>query len=195
MKVVFALGNPGPEYTGSRHNAGFMVLDAYAQRAGASFKPSQKFQAEVAEVSVNEDKLVLVKPTTFYNEAGRSYRSLLDFYKLDPADTLIVHDELALPFGTVRLRRGGSDAGNNGIKSINQHGGEASARIRVGIANDQRAVMGDTDFVLGKFSREETEHINRLLMPKLLECIDQFVQDNHLHTSFTLIDNDTKDIV
>ncbi len=189
MKIVFGLGNPGEKYTETRHNTGFLTLDAFAIEQGVQFKDTSKFSAQVAEVNVDGEKVLLVKPQTFYNDSGRSYRAIVDFYKVDPHDTLVIHDELALPFGTIRSRLGGSDAGNNGIKSVNQHGGEASARLRVGVANEQRAVMGDVDFVLGRFSTEEYKAFESTLLPKLIECIHEFARDNHLHTSFTLIDN------
>jgi peptidyl-tRNA hydrolase, PTH1 family len=188
MKILFGLGNPGENFVRTRHNTGFLTLDALASQQGSEFKDKSKFFAHVAETSVDGEQILLVKPQTFYNDAGRSYRAVIDFYKVDPTDTLVIHDELALPFGTIRSRLGGSDAGNNGIKSVNQHGGDSSARLRVGIANEQRVVMGDTDFVLGKFNSDEQEAFQTILLPKLFECINEFACDNHLHTSFTLID-------
>lgn len=188
MKIVFGLGNPGENYAKTRHNTGFLTLDTFASGQGVQFKDASKFFAQVSEANIGGEKLLLVKPLTFYNDSGRSYRTIIDFYKVDPHDTLVIHDELALPFGTIRSRLGGSDAGNNGVKSINQHGGEASARLRVGVANEQRSVMGDVDFVLGRFSTEEQKVFETTLLPKLIECIHEFARDNHLHTSFTLID-------
>lgn len=188
MKIVFGLGNPGEKYAHSRHNTGFLTVDGFAKQQGMDFKDASKFFAQIAEANIDGEKVLLVKPQTFYNDTGRSYQSVIDFYKVEPTDTLIIHDELALPFGTIRSRLGGSDAGNNGIKSVNQYGGETSARLRVGIANEQRAIMGDVDFVLGRFSREEQEAFESVLLPKLIECIHEFIGDNHIHTSFTLID-------
>jgi PTH1 family peptidyl-tRNA hydrolase len=188
MKIMFGLGNPEEKYVDTRHNIGFLTLDAFARQQGVEFKDKSKFFATVAETVIGEETVMLVKPQTFYNDVGRSYRSIIDFYKADATDTLIIHDELALPFGTIRSRVGGSDAGNNGIKSINQYGGESSARLRVGIANEQRSVMVDVDFVLGKFSLAEHKAFDTTLLPKLMECMNDFVRDNHIHTSFTLID-------
>lgn len=183
MKLVFGLGNPGQEYAKTRHNTGFMALDTFAKENKGEFGEKAKFFALVAETQIGDEKVLLVKPGTFYNEIGRSYRAVLDFYKIDPSDTLIVHDELALPFGTIRSRVGGADAGNNGIKSVNRHGGETSARLRVGIANEQRAVLGDTDFVLAAFSKDEAQKLQDVLLPKLTELINDFVTDNHVVTS------------
>lgn len=189
MKLIFGLGNPGSNYDGTRHNVGFMALDELAAREGVEFTEKPKFKAFIAECNLAGEKVLLAKPSTFYNLAGESYRSLLDFYKLTPEDTLVIHDELALPFGTVRTRVGGSDAGNNGIKSVNLHGGTASNRIRVGVANEQRAIIGDTDFVLGRFSVEEREVLTEKVLPKTLEAIDEFANGNHSITSHKLVDS------
>lgn len=189
MKLIFGLGNPGSNYDGTRHNVGFMALDELAAREGVEFAEKPKFKAFIAECNLAGEKVLLAKPSTFYNLAGESYRSLLDFYKLTPEDTLVIHDELALPFGTVRTRVGGSDAGNNGIKSVNLHGGTASNRIRVGVANEQRAIIGDTDFVLGRFSVEEREVLTEKVLPKTLEAIDEFANGNHSITSHKLVDS------
>src|SRR6476620_1335837 len=119
MKLVFGLGNPGKQYIGTRHNIGFETLDSLGIKQVSGFVLKDKFKAEIAELNIGGGKILLARPQTFYNEVGSSYRAICDFYKLEPEDTLVVHDELALPFGTVRVRQGGSDAGNNGIKSIN----------------------------------------------------------------------------
>lgn len=188
MKLIFGLGNPGPDYAGTRHNIGFLTLEALADECGVTFNEKGKFKAFVAECQLDDEKVLLVKPTTFYNLAGESYRAICDFYKLTPEATLIVHDELALPFGTVRARQGGTDAGNNGIKSVNQHGGEASKRLRVGIANDKRQLIGDTDFVLGRFTGEEAAALKDTILPKLVHMSREFATGNHPHTSHKLID-------
>lgn len=188
MKLVFGLGNPGKTYETTRHNVGFMALDVLAAASGVSFVDKPKFFAQVAEVTIEGEKVMLAKPQTFYNEAGRSYRALLDFYKLDPANTLVIHDELALPFGTIRVREGGSDAGNNGIKSVNLHGGEQSARIRVGTGNDQRALVGDVDFVLSNFTTEEKEQLRATVLPEVERFVTTFVRGSHEPTSLKLSD-------
>jgi peptidyl-tRNA hydrolase, PTH1 family len=156
MKIIFAQGNPGNEYKTTRHNVGFLLLDDFAQKHRAEFIKKAKFHADIAETSIEGDKILLVKPTTFYNETGQTARLLVDFYKLDPAtDFLVIHDDLALPFGTIRTREKGSDAGNNGIKSLNAHLGPDYKRIRVGIHNDLRERIPDVDFVLSHFSTDE----------------------------------------
>jgi len=188
MKLIFAQGNPSPEYDGTRHNVGFMITDILADEHSATFKPSTKFFADTAEYSENGEKVIIAKPTTFYNETGRSFIALKQFYKLENSDILVIHDELALPFGTLRSRVGGSDAGNNGIKSINAHSGDTTARLRVGVGNAFRARMGDTDFVLAHFSQDEQKVLQETVVPKCLEVIQSFVADNHTVTSHKLTD-------
>jgi PTH1 family peptidyl-tRNA hydrolase len=156
MKIIFGQGNPGAQYATTRHNVGFMTLDALAKQWGITFLPKPKFQADIAETIQNGKKILLVKPTTFYNETGHAARALMDFYKLDPTkDFLVIHDELALPFGNIKTRLSGSDAGNNGIKSLNSHLGLHYARIRIGIYNPLRDRVNDADFVLAKFTQDE----------------------------------------
>ena len=182
MKLIFALGNPGKEYEQTRHNVGFAAIDNLAHDYSASWQEKSKFKALIAEVSIAGEKIILAKPTTFYNQVGESYRALIDFYKLESEDILIVHDELALPIGTVRLREGGSDAGNNGIKSILQHGGGHEPRIRIGVSNEQRKVIDDANFVLGRFAKEESEKLADIFKTVRTTC-EQFARGEFELTS------------
>lgn len=187
MKLIFAQGNPGEQYAKTRHNVGWQVLDAFAKREQGSFTTKTKFHAEVTELTIGDEKVVLVKPDTYYNETGSSARALLDFYKLQPnIDILVLHDELALPFGRLRLREKGSDAGNNGIKSLNSHIGEDYHRLRIGIANDLRSQIDDSDFVLSRFTREEQTDLEEKIIPKAFEIIDAFIAEKHQVTSHNL---------
>lgn len=186
MKLVFCLGNPEEKYTGTRHNVGFFLGNLLANSREVEFQLKDKFSARVAEYATEGEKVLVAKPVTYYNLVGQSMCSLMDFYKLAPAEVLVVHDELDLPFGTVRTRVGGSDAGNNGIKSVNQHGGEETNRLRIGVANDQRSIMGDVNFVLGKFSIDEENALHESVAPKALELIDAFVVGEHEATSHSL---------
>ena len=175
MKLIFAQGNPGSQYTTTRHNVGFLILDQLATQAGGEFMKKPKFHADIAELSIAGEKTLLVKPTTFYNETGQSARSLTDFYKLDTAnDILVIHDDLALPLGTIRIREKGSDAGNNGIKSLNAHLGQSYSRIRIGIKNELHSRVSDVDFVLGHFSKDENEILIETIIPKTIELIEHF---------------------
>ena len=136
-----------------------------------------KFKSRVAEVSLAGEKILLVQPQTFYNDTGAAAQTLIHFYKLDPAtDFLVIHDDLALPLGTVRVRQKGSDAGNNGIKSLNAHLGTDYARIRVGIWTPDREVHGDMDFVLGKFTQTEIEKVKKDIIPVVHTLIQRFAQ-------------------
>ncbi|MES2876297.1 MAG: aminoacyl-tRNA hydrolase [Patescibacteria group bacterium] len=183
MKLIFGLGNPGAQYIGTRHNVGFDSLSAFATVQGSAFVKKDKFKAEVAELNVAGEKILLARPLTFYNLVGESFRALCDFYKLESHDTLIIHDELSLPFGTVRVREGGSDAGNNGIKSINQHGGQDSRRLRVGVANEHRQLIGDTDFVLGKFTQDEAKRLQSDITPTIQALLADFASGRLTVTS------------
>lgn len=181
MKIIFAQGNPGREYVYTRHNIGFLLIDELAAAHNAQFVKKSKFYADIAEVALDGEKILLVKPTTFYNETGHSARLLADFYKVDPAtDLLVIHDDLALPFGTIRTRQKGSDAGNNGIKSLNAHLGPQYARIRVGIFNETRNHVHDADFVLGNLTQSEKH-----ALPSLLKHVERFV-DGFIKNSFEI---------
>ena len=177
MKLIFAQGNPGSQYARTRHNAGFIALDALANREDVTWKLDGKFKAEIAEVRLEGEKVLFVKPQSFYNETGRVARAVVDFYKLNPAeDVLVIHDELALPFGTIRVRDKGSDAGNNGIKSLNAHLGPEYWRIRIGIWNDRRDLMDDADFVLSAFSAEEAKQLEALSTSTVEVLIRAFIK-------------------
>jgi PTH1 family peptidyl-tRNA hydrolase len=184
VKVIFAQGNPSREYDGTRHNVGFAVLDKLAAIHDVSFAPKSKFRTDIAEFSHEDEKVLLARPATFYNETGQSARALVDFYKFAPLeDLLVIHDDLALPFGTIRIRRKGSDAGNNGIKSLNAHIGPDYARIRIGIYSDLRDRVDDADFVLSRFTADERTALEESVVPKTIELIEAFLAGSLEDTS------------
>lgn len=183
MKLILAQGNPGSEYEKTRHNVGFLALDFYADKKDIQFQEKSKFNAYIAELKAEDEKVLLVKPTTYYNETGKSARSLADFYKVATSDILVIHDEIALPFGTLRTREKGSDAGNNGIRSLNSHLGENYARIRVGTANELLEKIGPHDFVLSKFTENEVEKLQNLVLPEIVNLINDFIANRHTPTS------------
>ncbi len=168
MKLIIGLGNPESRFTGTRHNVGYSAVEQFATDQGGAFKNTAKFKAHVAELSVDSTKVIIARPTTYYNVSGESVRLLADFYKIEPRDILIVHDEMMLPIGTLRARQGGGDAGNNGIKSITSHMGPDTARLRVGIWSELRDQIDDADYVLGKFTADE-----RAILARLQPVIDQ----------------------
>lgn len=186
MKIILAQGNPEPRYDKTRHNVGFAVIDEFAKSRNLNWIEKSKFTAMITETTVNDDKIMLVKPLTYYNETGQSARKLIDFYSVMPElDLLVIHDDLALPFGTIRIRKQGSDAGNNGIKSLNSHIGPNYYRIRIGISNELREKMNDVDFVLGKFSKDESIALKDLTS-EAIGFIESFINDNLPHETKTL---------
>lgn len=186
MKVIFALGNPGAEYAGTRHNIGFIAVDLLAKSHGATFSEKTKFHAYTTDIEIAGEKALLVKPTTFYNNVGQSARALIDFYKLSPvSDLLVVHDDLSLPLGTIRVRKKGSDAGNNGIKSLNSHVGADYTRVRVGIGTaEQRS--DDSSFVLSRFNSSEATVLKEFVLPKVHELLNNFLSSGLGETSYQL---------
>jgi len=186
MKLILGQGNPGIDYAATRHNIGFMALTFYSQKYHLEFQNKSKFHAYIAEVTIDNEKILLAKPTTFYNETGRTAQAIADFYKIPSKNILVIHDELALPFGTIRTREKGSDAGNNGIKSLNAHLGEEYARVRIGIQNDLTERIGAHDFVLAKFTSDESIKLPSDIFPKITEIIDDFISGNHTSTSHKL---------
>lgn len=166
MKVIAGLGNPGSEYAVTKHNVGFMFINALAKNLGAAIWKST-FEAEVAEVRIGFEKVLLVKPMTYMNDSGRSLGALLSWYKLAPEDLIVIHDDMDIPVGTIRIRKKGSAGGHNGIKSILTHvNDEHFSRIRIGIG---RPALHWTvvDHVLAPFSVEDA--------PKIEEAIDYLI--------------------
>jgi PTH1 family peptidyl-tRNA hydrolase len=163
------------------------VLDTLASKEGGAWKTDAKIKADIATIQLKGEKVLLVKPLSFYNETGQVARALVDFYKLNPAeDFLVIHDELALPFGTVRVRQKGSDAGNNGVKSLNAHLGPDYARIRIGVWNERRDQMDDAAFVLSVFTAEEQEALAKLITNPILPLIDEFISGSLAASSHKL---------
>ena len=177
MKIILALGNPGDKYIYTRHNAGFLVIDQLATEQSAQFSNKPKFSADIAEISRSEapGKVLLVKPTTYYHEVGIAARALMDFYKLTLDDLLIIHDDTALDFGKIRVRRGGESAGNNGLKSLHRHVGSEFWHIRIGTDNLLRRQIGDVDFVLGKFNTDERIILRDWTIPESIKLIKAFL--------------------
>jgi PTH1 family peptidyl-tRNA hydrolase len=159
--IIAGLGNPGRQYQDNRHNIGFMVVDEIAR--AHSFGPwSKKFRSEVAEGSIGSEKVLLMKPQTFMNLSGEAVGEAMRFYKLGPADIIVLHDELDLPAGKVRVKIGGGHGGHNGLKSMDANCGRDYKRVRLGIGHpgDKERVHGH---VLGDFHKVDHEWLDPLL--------------------------------
>ena len=153
MKLIAGLGNPGSKYDDTRHNVGFRVVDALAERFDAKVR-RKKFNALTEEVHAEDTKLLLMKPQDYMNRSGHAVATAAGFYKLGPADVLVVTDDMALDVGRLRIRAKGSAGGHNGLKDIiARFGSDDFARLRVGIGDSGR--MDAADYVLSRFSAEE----------------------------------------
>jgi PTH1 family peptidyl-tRNA hydrolase len=163
--LVVGLGNPGPSYAGNRHNIGAMVLDELAARAGGKLSPGKGKRARtlVGEGRLAGRRVVLARPTTYMNESGGPVRGLLDYHSVPATDLVVVHDELDIPFGTVRLKRGGGEGGHNGVRSISRSTGTKDyLRVRVGIGRPPGR-QDPADFVLKDFSATERKELDLLV--------------------------------
>ena len=156
--LVVGLGNPGPEYAGNRHNVGFMVVDLLAERMSGRFK-AHKSRAEIVEGRLAGHRVVLAKPRSYMNESGGPVAGLTGFFKIPPARLAVVHDELDLPYGTLRLKLGGGDNGHNGLKSLRRSLGSGDFyRVRVGIGRPPGR-LEVADFVLSNYSSTERKDV------------------------------------
>jgi len=150
MKLIVGLGNPGKQYEDTRHNVGFMVLDYFASLYGVCINKS-KFNGLYEEISVDGNKVMLLKPQSYMNLSGEVVSKFIHYFKISVDDILVINDDLDLPFLKVRLRAQGSSGGHNGLKNIEQHlGTNCYKRLKIGIANDKG--VDTKDYVLGKFS-------------------------------------------
>jgi peptidyl-tRNA hydrolase, PTH1 family len=161
-KLVVGLGNPGSKYDGTRHNVGFEVVDRLAA-GGTRATFARKFDGLLAEAEIDFQRVLLLKPETFMNLSGRSVRQVVQFYKIERPDLLVICDDLALPLGKLRLRPCGSDGGQKGLRDISAHlGSDDYARLRLGIG--QRGEVDATDFVLSRFRSSERPPIDDALI-------------------------------
>ena len=175
MKLVVGLGNKGREYENTRHNMGFMLVDRYLQYKNITDKFKEKFNAMYIETTINNEKVIFIKPMTYMNNSGIAVRAFVDFYKLNSEDILVISDDLDLDLGKFRLRRNGSSGGHNGLKSIISHlGTDNFKRLRIGISNDKDDVI---NYVLSKFSKKELNDIDTMFDTLVDVLDDYFVMD------------------
>ncbi len=165
MRLIVGLGNPEPEYADTRHNAGFLVVDKLVQNTETNTSFDKKANAEVFKTTINKKRVLLAKPQTYMNNSGIAVRALMDFYKLKPADLIVIHDDKDIPLGETRVQTDRGPAGHNGIKSIIEHlGTQNFMRIRVGVAPGNQDKIKDTaDFVLGKFTTDEKTQLKKVI--------------------------------
>lgn len=174
MKIIAALGNPGKQYEFTRHNAGFLMADFYAQEHNFSINRI-KFKGLTGEIMINGEKILFLKPQTFMNLSGESVWEAADFYKVPPEDILVIYDDVSMELGRLRIRRKGTDGGHNGIKNIIYHmHSDAFPRIKIGISEKH---FGDLkDFVLSPFSNSSLEVLREIAKINM-GVIDTFIKD------------------
>ena len=165
MLLIAGLGNPGPRYQATRHNVGFRVIDELVRQCGvpaSAFKA--RFQGEIASARLGDEEVLLLRPQTFMNESGRSVQAACTFYKLKPSDLIVAHDDLDVPFSEVRLKQGGGDGGQRGVRSITAAIGPDYVRIRLGIGRPPPDFRGDVaDFVLQAFPSAELATVDQMV--------------------------------
>lgn len=163
LTLIVGLGNPGPTYARTRHNAGFELADELARRAGASFRHEARHQGELARASIAGTAVWLLKPMTYMNLSGQAVRSVAGFYRIAPQSIVVAHDELDFPPGVVRLKEGGGAGGHNGLRDLIAQLGEPFWRLRIGIGHpgDRGAVL---DYVLGRPPAAEAELIREAVL-------------------------------
>ena len=162
MKLIAGLGNVGQKYTFTRHNAGFMLIDSIVINAGLVLKENSRLKCFMTKFTSGSEDYILIKPTTFMNLSGEAVRAVIDYYKIDLKDVLIVYDDLSLELGKIRFRPNGSDGGHNGIKSVIQHAGTNEiATLKIGIG-PQPSIPSEV-FVLQNFSKEELDKLKETL--------------------------------
>jgi PTH1 family peptidyl-tRNA hydrolase len=174
--LVVGLGNPGPQYATTRHNLGFLVADVLADRIGSGFKIHKKSGAEVVTGRLGGRSVVLAKPRTYMNESGRHVGPLAKFYSVAPADVIVLHDELDIDFGRIRLKFGGGVAGHNGLRSVGSVlGTNDFARVRLGIGRPPGRQSG-ASFVLENFASRELPEVG-LLCEQAADATELLVRD------------------
>lgn len=160
MYIIAGLGNPGKEYEGSRHNVGFMTLDVLADKYQIDIR-EKAHKALIGKGMIEGNKVILVKPQTYMNLSGESIRSVMDYYKTEPSEFIVIYDDISLEPGQIRIRKKGSAGGHNGIKNIIAHlGTQEFPRIRIGVG-EKPPRMDLADYVLSRFPKEEKEEMEQ----------------------------------
>jgi len=178
VKLVVGLGNPGEKYRFTKHNVGWMVLDSLSERLGVKFSES-KFKGEISEVRIDNEKVLLLKPTTYMNLSGESVFQVCRFFKIKPEEILVVLDDLDLPVGKIRLRLKGGSGGHKGLESIRRYLGTSDfPRLRVGIGRpEQREQV--VDYVLSPFKEDDLEKVQASI-ERAVDCIERILSKREI---------------
>ena len=190
MKLIVGLGNPGKHYAKTRHNVGFMIIDALRESLPEyginKWELSNKFNAEVCGCTINNDKIVLVKPMTFMNDSGQAVQLIMHFYKMTAEDLIVIHDDKDILLGEIKIQTDRGHAGHNGVRSIIEHiGSQNFTRVRVGIASENKKKMEDVSkFVLKKFGLLERKKVEEVVGRAVGEA--RKIVDNKLDTGFII---------
>jgi PTH1 family peptidyl-tRNA hydrolase len=163
MKIIAGLGNPGPKYLMTRHNAGFLVVDALIQTNKCS-QITQEHKSQVCKFKIQGEDVIVVKPQTFMNLSGQAIAPLMNYYKLSLSDLLVVHDEVDLPFGTIKFQTHRGHGGHNGVRNIHELlGTKDYARLRIGINRPPHQDMSVADYALQNFNKSEQSQLNEII--------------------------------
>lgn len=169
MFLLIGLGNFGKEYTKTRHNFGFMAIDNIVEKYGFS-AAGKKFSSEIFTGEIANKKIIALKPQTYMNLSGKAALEAVQFYKISTQNIIVLHDEIDLPLGTIKTKIGGGNAGHNGLKSIDSTIGKEYWRIRLGVGRPQNAEFEIADYVLSKFTQEES-----FIVEKIIKDLDQII--------------------
>ncbi len=176
MYVILGIGNPGKAYEGTRHNVGFVAMDYMSSYYGIKINKI-KHKALIGEGTIQGEKVLLVKPQTYVNLSGESLREILAYYKVPAENVIVIHDDVSLPCGRMRIRTKGSDGGHNGIKSIiYQLKSDAFQRIRIGVGEPPEH-YDMADWVLGRFSKEEISHLSDLVDAVVEKVVPEMIKN------------------
>ena len=173
MKLIVGLGNPGEKYTFTRHNAGFLVIDALLDTLQVSSLNFSSFKA----ITFKSNQLILAKPKTFMNNSGEAIQNIKKYFKIENKDIIVIHDDLDLPFGAVKFKIGGGNGGHNGLKSIDKYIGNDYIRVRIGIGKPKEKDE-IINYVLKNFSQNEIQKLNYDIIPHIIKSIDVIINQS-----------------
>ncbi|MDZ4814751.1 MAG: aminoacyl-tRNA hydrolase [Verrucomicrobiota bacterium] len=173
--LVAGLGNPGKNYQSTRHNIGFIVVDELVRESDRSFREEKVFKCELAEVNIEGQKVMVIKPNTFMNLSGEAVGAVASFFKIPTTQCLIIVDDVALDFGRLRLRGNGSSGGHNGLKSVIDHFGESYSRLRIGVGRKDAPGECLVGHVLGRFTPDERQALQKEIVPKAVSAAKRWV--------------------